>query len=212
MWSCFFLSLYWIVIILLLFCFVFFSCEVCGIPVPRPGIQPAPPALGGDVSTTGPPGKSQVEGFWNTNPKEADCHWAFSIYSMRLLVCPGKRKREHRSTEQEIPPRSACLPDSCGTCASVDLLQEGPEATVPRPSTDICVGSGIPAWSTDLLARSSEGEGGGSCIPAPGHLLERRMLQPLWSVWGPCRHSEVVASSGTLPRGILPSPGHCHCS
>ena len=59
------------------------------------------------------------------------------------------------------------------------LLQEGPEATVPRPSTDICVGSGIPAWSTDLLARSSEGEGGGSCIPASGHLLERMMLRPL---------------------------------
>ena len=49
------------------------------------------------------------------------------------------------------------------------LLQEGPEATVPRPSTDICVGSGTPAWSTDLLARGSEEEGGGSCIPAPGH-------------------------------------------
>ena len=25
------------------------------------------------------------------------------------------------------------------------LLQEGPKATVPRPSTDICVGSGTPA-------------------------------------------------------------------
>ena len=34
------------------------------------------------------------------------------------------------------------------------LLQEGPEATGPGPSTDICVGSGTPAWSTDLLAQS----------------------------------------------------------
>lgn len=59
------------------------------------------------------------------------------------------------------------------------LLQEGPEAAGPGPSTDTCVGSGAPAWSTDLLARSSEGEGGGSCIPAPGHLLERRVLWPV---------------------------------
>ena len=137
----FFLSLYWIVTILLLFCLRFFGCEVRGVPVPRPGIKPAPPALGGEVSTTGPPGKSQVQGFWNTNPKEADFHWAFSICSIRLPVCPGTRKHEH-----EIPWRSACVPDSCGARASVDLPSPGgPQATVPRPSTDICVGSGTPA-------------------------------------------------------------------
>ncbi|XP_060140769.1 RNA-binding protein 38 isoform X2 [Globicephala melas] len=38
--------------------FWFFGCEACGILVPRPGIEPAPPALEGKVPTTGPPGKS----------------------------------------------------------------------------------------------------------------------------------------------------------
>ena len=35
-----------------------FVLEVCEILGPRPGIEPAPAALEGDVLTTGPPGKS----------------------------------------------------------------------------------------------------------------------------------------------------------
>ena len=38
--------------------FWFFSPEACVILVPRPGIQPTPPALEGEVLTTGVPGKS----------------------------------------------------------------------------------------------------------------------------------------------------------
>ena len=38
--------------------FCFFGCEACGILAPGPGIEPAPPALEGEVLTTGPPGKS----------------------------------------------------------------------------------------------------------------------------------------------------------
>ena len=38
--------------------FWFFGREACGILAPRPGIEPAPPALEGEVPTTGPPGKS----------------------------------------------------------------------------------------------------------------------------------------------------------
>ena len=38
--------------------FGFFSSEACGILAPRPGIELAPPALEGEVLTTGPPGKS----------------------------------------------------------------------------------------------------------------------------------------------------------
>ena len=34
------------------------SLEACVILAPRPGIEPAPPALEGEVITTGPPGKS----------------------------------------------------------------------------------------------------------------------------------------------------------
>ena len=36
-----------------------FGHKGCGILVPRPGIEPAPPALEDEVLTTGPPGKSQ---------------------------------------------------------------------------------------------------------------------------------------------------------
>ena len=38
--------------------FWIFGHEACGILAPRPGIEPAPPALEGEVLTTGPPGKS----------------------------------------------------------------------------------------------------------------------------------------------------------
>ena len=40
------------------FCFMFWFFEVCGILVPRPGIEPATPGLEDEVSTTGPPGKA----------------------------------------------------------------------------------------------------------------------------------------------------------
>ena len=36
-----------------------FGREVCGILAPWPGIEPTPPALEGEVLTTGRPGKSQ---------------------------------------------------------------------------------------------------------------------------------------------------------
>ena len=38
--------------------FCFFGCEACGILAPQPGIEPTPPALEGEVLTTGPQGKS----------------------------------------------------------------------------------------------------------------------------------------------------------
>ena len=42
------------------FCFMFwfFVCEACGILAPKPGIEPAPPALEGEILTAGPPEKS----------------------------------------------------------------------------------------------------------------------------------------------------------
>ena len=44
------------------FCFMFWSFgpETCGIPAPRPGIKPAPPALEGKVPTNGLPGKPLI--------------------------------------------------------------------------------------------------------------------------------------------------------
>ena len=38
-------------------CFVLGGPKVCGILAPQPGIEPAPPALEGEVLTTGPPEK-----------------------------------------------------------------------------------------------------------------------------------------------------------
>ena len=39
-------------------CFGFCGHEACGILASRPGMEPSPPALEGEVLTTGPPGKS----------------------------------------------------------------------------------------------------------------------------------------------------------
>ena len=41
-------------------CFGFFGPEACGILAPQPRIKPTPPALEGEVLTTGPPGKSPI--------------------------------------------------------------------------------------------------------------------------------------------------------
>ena len=38
--------------------FWFFGCKACRILAPQSGIEPAPPALEGEVLTTGRPGKS----------------------------------------------------------------------------------------------------------------------------------------------------------
>ena len=40
--------------------FFFLAAMHVGLLVFQPGIQPAPPALEGEVLTTGPPGKSQI--------------------------------------------------------------------------------------------------------------------------------------------------------
>ena len=45
--------------------FWFFGLKSCGNLAPQPGIEPAPPALEGEVLLTGPPGKSQCPFFEN---------------------------------------------------------------------------------------------------------------------------------------------------
>ena len=61
------------------FCFMFWflSHEACGIPAPRPGMEPTPPALEGEVLTTGPPGKAlkwlilnSNQGVWLQSPRQ----------------------------------------------------------------------------------------------------------------------------------------------
>ena len=58
MWTIFKVFIEFVTILLLFFMFWFFGGEACGILAPRPGIEPAPPALEGEVLTPGPPGKS----------------------------------------------------------------------------------------------------------------------------------------------------------
>ena len=42
--------------------FFFFGCKACRILAPQPGIEPTPPALGGEFLTTGPPGEVSRRG------------------------------------------------------------------------------------------------------------------------------------------------------
>ena len=56
MWTIFKVFIEFVTILLVLFWF--FGHEACGIIAPRPGIEPAPSALEGEVLITGPPGKS----------------------------------------------------------------------------------------------------------------------------------------------------------
>ena len=75
----FFSSLYWICYnIASVLCFgffffvffVFFGHEACGILAPRPGIKPVPPALEGEVLTTGLPGKSLEPTLLTDRPRD----------------------------------------------------------------------------------------------------------------------------------------------
>ena len=57
----FFVFIEFVTILLLFYVLVFFffsGHEACGIPAPQPGVEPTLPTLVGEVSTTGPPGKS----------------------------------------------------------------------------------------------------------------------------------------------------------
>ena len=60
MWTIFKVFIEFVTILLLFYAFAgFFGHEACGIPAPQPRIKHVPPALEGEVLTTGLPGKSQ---------------------------------------------------------------------------------------------------------------------------------------------------------
>ena len=62
-----------------------FGWEACGILTPRPGMEPAPPALEGGVPTTGPPGKSLVA-LLNANISICFCIMFFSSSGVGTLL------------------------------------------------------------------------------------------------------------------------------
>ena len=58
MWTIFKVFIEFVTILLLFYVLFFFGPEACGILAPRPGIEPTPSALEGEVLTTTRPGKS----------------------------------------------------------------------------------------------------------------------------------------------------------
>ena len=74
--------------------FWFFGHEACGILAPRPGIEPASPALEGEVLTTGPPGKSQMRWYlsWALVGKEVGVHYTENKDFMKI-ICGRKDLR-----------------------------------------------------------------------------------------------------------------------
>ena len=64
MWNIFNVFIEYVTILLLFYVLVF-GRKANGILAPRPGIEPAPPALEGEVSTTGSTGKSLNLFFFN---------------------------------------------------------------------------------------------------------------------------------------------------
>ena len=62
--------------------FWFFGHEACGILAPQPGIEPAPPALEGEVLTTGLPGKSLYHHFLTS------CSILMHIFFIFLEIYP----------------------------------------------------------------------------------------------------------------------------
>ena len=57
--------------------FWFFGPEACGILAPQPGIEPAPPALEGEVLTTGPPRKSPQYLLITYNGKDSEKEYIY---------------------------------------------------------------------------------------------------------------------------------------
>ena len=101
------------------FCFMFwfFGCEVCGILVAWPGLEPTPPALEGKVLTTGPPGKSLwfLLCFFLTSLLEYDCFTMvcqFLLYNkvnqLYIYICP------HISSFLHLPPSHPPYPTPLG--------------------------------------------------------------------------------------------------
>ena len=63
MWTIFKVFIEFVIALFLLFAFLLFGHEACGILVPQVGIEPTPLALEREIFTTGLPGRSRVELF-----------------------------------------------------------------------------------------------------------------------------------------------------
>ena len=79
------------------------SCPtLCGILVPRPGIEPASPALEGGFLTTVPPGKSQCQNFQSRVLTEVQLNFQLlpagrlsrSQFTLEIQVCVGWMRKQ----------------------------------------------------------------------------------------------------------------------
>ena len=79
------------------------SCPAaCGILVPWTGIEPTSPALEGKFFTTGPPGKSQVLGFWHI--KSFSISWQFYTLNISPISTPLLSKTQLNSKWSHLWP------------------------------------------------------------------------------------------------------------
>ena len=119
-----------------------FGPEACGIPATGPGIEPAPPALEGEVLTTGPPGKSLFV-ILNEVAFDIFFFWCFRV-SNPVWGRSGKEgplrkwNMRRRSLPSGQDERRACLAEGSAraeaqrhermrcTCGAVSLTLQGP--------------------------------------------------------------------------------------
>ena len=78
----------------LLFYALVFPCRAYRILAPRSGIQPAPPALEGEIPSTGPPGKFLDPAFWVAR---TEVPWYFSVPGTIYVnhICSPRWEGEH---------------------------------------------------------------------------------------------------------------------
>ena len=91
MWTFFNVFIEFATILLLFYVLDFFGLKACGILPPRPEMEPAPPALEGEVLIIGPPGRSQGINF------RLDVQRSFRGYT--ISAEPAKWMRQNQ------PPR-----------------------------------------------------------------------------------------------------------
>ena len=166
-----------------LFLFWVFSCKECGILAAWPIIHPGPPALEGEVLTTGPPGKSQV---WPDSSKEGGAE------------TPGPQSRPLRSGSKPSRAPLGVLrgPAGRGVWAGV-LGRPSPRSVETSPEAE----RGLGPWELSLgfLAEATARQGRTQGHARPGSALRRFLALKSVSHLGPRLSYHTPRSSLQLP-------------
>ena len=93
-----------------------FGHKACGILVPPPGMEPAPPALEGEVLIPGTPGKSPKYFFFNKwfllKKKRLGINWLINLPNKYLTVVLFTSKQINMTTE-EVTQLCCVWPPAC---------------------------------------------------------------------------------------------------